>query len=346
MAPSPRRSLAARRPAPRRVLVTGGAGFIGSHLTDHLLARGDSVTVVDDLSTGSLANLPPAPHPRLRVLRARVGEALAPKGPLARARFDQIFHLAASVGVRLVVEDPAACIENNVGETRAAVAFALRRSTPILIASSSEVYGKSAKSPFHEDDDVVYGPTTVFRWAYAASKAIDEYIALAAHRQHGLPAVVVRFFNTVGPRQSGQWGMVLPRFVQAALAGDPLTIYGDGSQSRCFCDARDSVRALAALLDTPKAQGQVFNLGSDRVVTIAQLAKLVIRVTASRSTIRRIPFEKAYAQGFEDLRQRKPDLSRIRAAVGFAPAITLEQTIADVASHLASQQSAPSRRRT
>jgi UDP-glucose 4-epimerase len=314
-------------------LVTGGAGFIGSHLVDALLTIGRQVTVVDDLSTGRRGNLPTGIAPnRLRFVHADVATALA--GPLAEERFDEIYHLAASVGVKLVVDDPARCIDNNIVHTSALIRFAQRRRTPTLIASSSEVYGKSEKSPFQEDDDVVYGPTTVFRWAYAASKAIDEYIALAAHQQAGLPVVVVRFFNTVGPRQSGQWGMVLPRFVSAALRGEPLTVYGDGTQTRCFCDARESRWALIRLLTTPPCHGKVFNLGSDRVISIGQLAEMVVRVTGSASRIVTIPFDQAYASGFEDLMQRRPDLTRVHGAIGFAPTIPLEQTIADVADFL------------
>lgn len=331
-----------RKASPERVaplavtghaLVTGGAGFIGSHLVDALLTLGRRVTVIDDLSTGRRENLPVGVAPeRLRFVHADVASAL--DGPLAHEQFDELYHLAASVGVKLVVDDPARCIYNNIQHTHAVVRFAQRTKTPTLFASSSEVYGKSEKSPFHEDDDVVYGPTTVFRWAYAASKAIDEYLALAAHQQRGLPAVVVRFFNTVGPRQRGQWGMVLPRFVAAALRGEALTVYGDGSQTRCFCDARDSRWALVKLLTTPACHGKVFNLGSDRVVSIRELAEMVIKVTNSRSEVRTIPFDQAYARGFEDLMQRKPDLSRVRGAIGFAPTIPLEQTIADVAAEL------------
>lgn len=331
------RSASPERMAPRAItghaLVTGGAGFIGSHLVDALLTQGRRVTVVDDLSTGRRENLPEGvAQDRLRFVHADVASALS--GSLADESFDEIYHLAASVGVKLVVDDPARCIDNNIQHTHAVVQFAQQRQIPTLFASSSEVYGKSEKSPFHEDDDVVYGPTTVFRWAYAASKAIDEYLALAAHQQRGLPAVVVRFFNTVGPRQRGQWGMVLPRFVGAALRGEPLTVYGDGSQTRCFCDARDSRWALMKLLATPACHGRVFNLGSDRVISIRQLAEMVIRVTKSRSTIRTVPFDQAYARGFEDLMQRRPDLSRVRGAIGFAPMISLEQTINDVAAEL------------
>ncbi|HYF15401.1 MAG TPA: NAD-dependent epimerase/dehydratase family protein [Phycisphaerales bacterium] len=325
------------QPVPSRsVLVTGGAGFIGSHLTDLLLARGDRVTVVDDLSTGDRDNLPPS-HERLEFIHAQAGRAC--REHLAGRGFDQCYHLAAAVGVRLVVEDPAACIETNILETDAVLRFALTagrdgRPAPVLVASSSEVYGKAEKSPFSEDDDVVYGPTTVFRWAYAMSKAVDEYLALTLHRQRGLPVVVTRFFNTVGPRQVGRYGMVLPRFVAAALAGTPLPIHGDGSQSRCFCDVRDVAGVLPRMLGAKACHGRVFNVGSDRIITIDQLADLVIKVTGSASRKTYTPYSEAYAAGFEDLRQRKPDLRRVREAVGFDPTVPLERTILDVAAWL------------
>lgn len=331
--------------SPRHCLVSGGAGFIGSHLTERLLARGDRVTVVDNLSTGRRENLSAATAQaggRLRFIEADLSDAL---GALGKGeRFDQIYHLAAAVGVRLVVEDPIRSIETNVDQTSAILRFAMSHAAcegkpasgpaPILIASSSEVYGKSTHSPFREDDDVVYGPTTVSRWSYAFSKAIDEFLALAYSSQRGLPAVVVRFFNTVGPRQVGDYGMVLPRFVRAALRGDPLEVHGDGSQSRCFCDVRDVVGALPLLLDRPAAYGKVFNVGSDRPISIRELADLVVATLGSPSKVRLVPYTQAYGAGFEDLMQRRPDLGRIREAVGFTPAITLQDTIRAVAQHL------------
>lgn len=316
----------------RRSLVTGGAGFIGSHLVDLLLARGDVVTVVDDLSTGRRTNLP-ASHERLRFIESGVRAALA---DLASDDFDEAYHLAAAVGVELVVRDPIRSIETNVFETAALFEFLRRRADagvliPTLLASSSEVYGKSVRTPFAEEDDVVYGPTTVGRWSYAASKAIDEYLALASHRMHGTPIVIARFFNTVGPRQTGRYGMVLPRFVRAAVAGEPLPIHGDGRQTRCFCDVRDVVRVLPRMLAAPECHGRVFNVGSDRRISIGALADLVIRTTGSRSTKRFIPYDEAYGPGFEDLACREPDLSRIRKTIGFEPEIPLERTILDVA---------------
>jgi UDP-glucose 4-epimerase len=325
----------AARPT-RRSLITGGAGFIGSHLTERLLERGDAVTIVDDLSTGRRANLPDA-HPRLRFIEADLGEALHAfgKGEV----FDEIYHLAAAVGVKLVMDEPIRAVETNIEQTSALLRFAAGTRTPTLIASSSEVYGKSSRSPFSEDDDAVYGPTTIGRWSYACSKAIDEYLALAYHAQRGVPTVIARFFNTVGPRQVGDYGMVLPRFVAAALRHEPLTVYGDGSASRCFCDVRDVVEVLPRMLESPACRGRVLNVGSDQSISIRELAELVIGTTGSRSTITFIPYSDAYPAGFEDLKQRQPDLRRLRAALTFAPKITLEQTIRDVARFLSEKES-------
>ncbi|QOJ00393.1 MAG: GDP-mannose 4,6-dehydratase [Phycisphaeraceae bacterium] len=321
---------------PRRVLVTGGSGFIGSHLVGLLLDRGDAVTVIDNLTTGRRHNLPDR-HERLRFFEADLSDALHALGK--GETFDQIYHLAAAVGVKLVVEDPITAIETNIARTIDLLRFARSRApggvpTPTLVVSSSEVYGKGAKTPFAEDDDVVYGPTTMSRWCYGCSKAVDEYLALA-HAARGLPAVVVRLFNTVGPRQVGEFGMVLPRFVAAALRGEPLEVFGDGRQTRCFCDVRDVVAAMPRVLGEPSCRGKVFNLGSDRAITIADLAALVVRVLGSRSTIAYVPYERAYAPGFEDLRDRRPDLTRIRSAIGFEPTVPLEQTIRDLAAEIA-----------
>lgn len=327
-APSP-----GRAPRPRRSLVTGGAGFIGSHLVANLLLAGDHVTVVDDLSTGRRVNLP-ASHPRLTLVESDLAVALA--GPLADATFDRIFHLAAAVGVRLIVADPIRSIHTNIEQTAALLRFALARGGPsVLIASSSEVYGKSAKLPFREDDDLVFGPTTVSRWSYAMSKAIDEHLALAYHAQHGLSTVVARFFNTVGPGQVGDYGMVLPRFVERALRHDPLEVHGDGLQSRCFCDVRDVAAILPALIDHP---GKVYNVGSDSPVTILDLARRVLAITGSRSDIRVVPYVAAYGPGFEDLAMRRPDTQRLRKTTGFQPRFTLDATIADVAAWIAADK--------
>ena len=315
----------------RRYLVTGGAGFIGSHLCEALLSSGGSVTVVDDLSTGRESNLDAARSAhgdRLTFVQATVTDALA---GLPAGRFDGIFHLAAAVGVRLVVEDPARAAETNIFETSAVLSYAARSRTPTLLASSSEVYGKGIRAPFREEDDLVFGPPTVSRWSYGLSKAIDEQLALAHAQRDALPVVVARFFNTVGPRQRGRYGMVLPRFVTAALAGEPLEIHGNGRQVRCFCDVRDVAAALPRLLADVACHGRVFNVGGDRPVTIEDLADAVLRVTGSRSPLNRIPHSQVFGESFEDLAIRVPDISRIRAAIGFDPSITLDRTIADIA---------------
>lgn len=326
--------------SPQRVLITGGAGFIGSHLSELLLDRGHHVTVVDNFSTGLRSN--PARvravatrHPRYEVIEGGVSEVLPTLSP---ERFDRVYHLAAAVGVRLVVEKPIHTIETNIEETSVVLRFAAARALPILIASTSEVYGKGVRVPMREDDDVVYGATSYSRWCYACSKAIDEYLALAYHRESGLPAVIVRFFNTVGPRQIGEYGMVLPRFVRAAMAGEDLEVHGDGRQSRCFCDVRDVVRALPMLIGNPACAGGVFNLGRDEIITIKDLAELVVATLGSRSRIRMVPYEKAFAAGFDDLAVRQPDLTRIRGAIGFAPSIPLVQTIRDLAAELTERE--------
>ncbi len=324
----------------RHSLVTGGGGFIGSHLVANLLSRGDEVTVIDDLSTGRRCNLPSAESTggRLRFLEADLAAALATFGP--GERFDEVYHLAAAVGVKLIVENPARCIHTNIGLTSRLIEFSLTHGVgpgpaPTLIASSSEVYGKADKAPFSEEDDVVYGPTSRTRWSYGMTKAIDEYLALDAFKRLALPAVVVRFFNTTGPRQVGSYGMVLPSFVASAMRGEDLHIYGDGQQSRCFVDVRDVAETLPKLLGKPSCHGRVMNLGSDRPFTIEGLADLVIRTLGSRSGKRFIPYDAAYSAGFEDLRRRVPDLARVRAAIGFAPRIPLEQTIRDIAADMA-----------
>ncbi|MBL8759714.1 MAG: NAD-dependent epimerase/dehydratase family protein [Phycisphaerae bacterium] len=326
----------------RRVLVSGGSGFIGSHLVERLLARGDEVTVVDDLSTGRKRNMP-APSARLRFIEADLHDALQALGK--GEVFDQVYHLAAAVGVRLVMDDPIRTIQTNIDQTLAILRFAQGRSPAgggalTFIASSSEVYGKSDKTPFSEEDDVVYGPTTVTRWSYACTKAIDEYLALAFHRQKSVPTVVVRFFNTVGPRQVGDYGMVLPRFVGAALAGADLEVHGDGEQTRCFCDVRDVADALPRLMESRECWGRVFNVGSDKPISMLDLARRVIDVLGSRSRVAMVPYTDAFPGGFEDLRQRRPDLTRVRRAIGFEPRVALEQTIRDLASWMKDSGSA------
>lgn len=323
-------------PTGSSILVTGGAGFIGSHLVDHLLSRGDRVVVVDDLSTGRRSNLDDAfaseGADRLELMQGTVGSILPSLDPEG---FDFVFHLAAAVGVRLVVEQPIRTIETNVHETSAVLEFVRRVRVPTLIASTSEVYGKGSGGPMAEDDDVVYGPTVVPRWSYACSKAIDEYLAIAHHRDGLVPTVVIRFFNTVGPRQSGDYGMVLPRFVKAALAGETIEVHGDGTQSRCFCDVRDVVPALPRLLEEPAHRGRVFNLGRDESITIDELARTVCRRLGSRSDIRFVDYTEAFDSDFEDLQVRVPDLTRIRDAIGFAPGIPLDDTIDDLAAEFA-----------
>lgn len=316
---------------PKRVLVTGGAGFIGSHLVDLLADRGDEITVIDNLSTGRRSNLAAVEH-KVRFIEASVSRGLP---QVDGERFDEIYHLAAAVGVELVLSDPVGSIRSNIIETDEVLRFALgHNNAKVLVASSSEVYGKPGTSVFSEDDDLLLGPTTITRWSYAHAKAIDEHLALGYAQQHKLETVCCRFFNTVGPRQVGRYGMVLPRFVEAARDGQPLRVFGDGTQTRCFCDARDVVRALPALLRTPGCTGRVYNIGSDRPIAINELARLVIDTLGSGSTIEHIPYDRAYPPGFEDLRHRKPDLDRIRAAVGFQPRIPLAQTITDLHAHL------------
>jgi UDP-glucose 4-epimerase len=316
-----------------RVLITGGAGFIGSHLAGTLLAAGKQVTVLDDLSTGRLENVAPlADNPRFRSV---VGSVIDRQvlDPLVR-ECELIVHLAAAVGVELVVREPVRTIETNVTGTEAVLAAALRHRVKILLASSSEVYGRGARQPLHENDDVVLGPSSRSRWAYAATKLVGEFLALAYHSHHGLPVVVFRLFNTVGPRQTGRYGMVVPRFVGQCLQGLPVTVYGDGEQCRCFCDVRDAVRAIAALAEHPGAVGRLFNVGGTEEITIRELALRVIDQTGSSSQIVTVPYDEAYAPGFDDMTRRLPDTSSIRDLVGWAPRIPLEQTIAAVRDHL------------
>ncbi|MCA9303750.1 MAG: NAD-dependent epimerase/dehydratase family protein [Phycisphaerales bacterium] len=317
-----------------RVLITGGAGFIGSHLLDLLAPSGAQITVVDDLSTGRVENI--AHHqPRIRFIGSRLDRALEQLED--EPPFDRVYHLAAAVGVDLILADPIGSIETNVEQTSALLRYVnAHGNPPTLIASSSEVYGKPGASVFSEDDDTLYGPSTTGRWSYAHCKAIDEHLALAYHDKRGLPAVVCRFFNTVGPRQSGQYGMVLPRFVQAALNDAPIRVFGDGEQTRCFCDVRDVVAVLPTLLESSEAHGRVFNIGSDRPISIGQLAGLVVRELSSESPIVKTPYADAYPQGFEDLRHRRPDLSRVRSVCGFEPSYTLSRTIADIAEEIRS----------
>ena len=308
-----------------KILITGGAGFIGSHLASALLDEGHHVHLLDDLSTGSRRNIEPLLGDRCLLQQQRVGEAMQHFAWLQG--FDQIYHLAAAVGVQLIVDDPVHTIETNITETTAVLRAAATFSIPVLLTSTSEVYGKSQQVPFREDDDVTYGATIFNRWSYATTKAIDEYLALAHHQQHDLPVVIARLFNTVGPGQVGRYGMVLPRFISAAVANEPLRIFGDGQQSRCFCHVADVAGALPKLLGTEACHGRVFNLGSDQEVTIEQLADRVIERAGSRSEKQYIPYDEAYGARFDDLRRRVPCLERAREAIGFEPTYALDQII-------------------
>jgi UDP-glucose 4-epimerase len=312
-----------------RVLITGGAGFIGSHLAERLIERGDQVTVLDNLTTGSMANIDHlTQHPGFRY---RIGSAL--DGPLVNELVDRAeltFHLAAAVGVRLVVEKPVHTIQTNVGATETVLEAAARKQKPVVIASTSEVYGKGVRVPFREDDDLTLGATFRSRWAYACSKALDEWLAFAYYREKGVPVIIVRFFNTVGPRQTGRYGMVLPNFARQALSGEPITVYGSGQQSRCFAHVHDVVEALLRLVATPRALGEVFNIGSAEEVTILDLARRVREAAASSSRIVLVPYEEAYTEGFEDMPRRIPDTGKLQRFAGYCPQSGLEKIITDV----------------
>jgi UDP-glucose 4-epimerase len=308
------------------ILVTGGAGFIGSHLVERLLAEGCRVTVIDDFSTGRPENLAAVrTDPRLRVIEARVS-ACAGLDRLA-GEADAIYHLAAAVGVELVVRSPIRTIRTNLDETEAILEAAAGPGVPVLLASTSEVYGKSQHAEFREEDDLLIGPPHLGRWSYACSKLMDEFLALAYARERGLPVIVARIFNTVGPRQTGQYGMVLPRFIAAARAGRPLRVYGDGAQTRCFCYVADTVEALARLMRCPAARGEVFNVGSTEEVSILELARRVIAALGSSSPIERVPYDAAYAPGFEDMRRRRPAVDKLERFTGFRPATPLDEII-------------------
>jgi len=312
-----------------KVLITGGAGFIGSHLAEALLDRGDAALVLDDLSTGCMENIEPLIG--RRGFEYRIGSATdAPLVTELVDRCDVTIHLAAAVGVKLIVERPVHTIETNVRGTEVVLTAAAKKKKLTVVASTSEVYGKGVKIPFSEDDDLQLGPTAKSRWAYACSKALDEWLALAYWREKGLPVIIPRFFNTVGPRQTGQYGMVLPTLVAQALRGEPLTVYGSGKQSRCFCHVRDVIRALLALVETPAAIGEVVNIGSEEEVTIRRLAELVKEATQSPSDIVLVPYTEAYAEGFEDMQRRVPDVRKLERLVGFRPQTPLEDVVRDV----------------
>ncbi len=319
--------------APATWLVTGAAGFIGSHLVDALLARGNRVLGLDNLSTGRLQNIAhQLDHPRFHFARASLSDEIVLDRLASEA--DIIVHLAAAVGVELIVERPTHTIETNVMGTEAVLRTALRYRSRVLLASTSEVYGKGSKIPFSEEDDVLLGPTSKSRWGYAASKMIDEFLGLAHHREHALEVVPFRLFNTAGPRQSGRYGMVIPRFMGQALRGEPLTVFGDGRQSRCFCDVRDTVRAIVGLAEHPDAAGKVYNIGSREEVTIQQLAERIKTVVESQSEIIYVPYAEAYATGFEDMQRRVPDVERINQILGWRAEIPLDDTLIGVRDHL------------
>jgi UDP-glucose 4-epimerase len=319
-----------------RAFITGGAGFIGSHLAEALLASGHEVSILDDLSTGSIQNI--------EHLKGRVGfrytiDSVTNEPLLAELidGCDVVFHLAAAVGVKLIVEAPVHTIETNVHGTEVVLRHANKKKKLVVIASTSEVYGKSTSVPFKEDDDLVMGPTPKHRWAYACSKAIDEFLALAYWKEKKLPVIIVRFFNTVGPRQTGRYGMVIPNFVRQGLSGQTITVYGDGTQTRSFCHVSDVVGALMRLVQEEKAIGEVFNIGNDQEITIMALAEKVRALTGTRSTIVTVPYEQAYEAGFEDMPRRVPDLRKVHALVGYAPKFDLDDILNGVIDHLRGQ---------
>jgi len=310
----------------KHILVTGGAGFIGSHLVERLLGDGCSVTIFDDFSTGRRENIAHLAAPgRLQVVQDSVENA-ATVGVLM-ANCEVVYHLAAAVGVQLIIDQPVRTIRSIIHGTEVVLDAAYRFGRPVLITSSSEVYGKGAKVPFSEDDDVVVGATRFSRWCYSYAKGVDEFLGLAYHKQFGLPVTIVRLFNTVGPRQVGMYGMVLPRFVAAAVANKPLEVYGDGKQTRCFCHVSDVVDALVRLMDSPGGVGQVFNLGGVEEISINELAERVIAIAGSKSTIAHIPYAKAYGQDFDDLPRRVPRLDKLRSVIEFSPKFNLDQII-------------------
>ncbi len=319
-----------------RAFITGGAGFIGSHLAEALLASGNEVSILDDLSTGAIQNI--------EHLKGRPGfrytiDSVTNEPLLAELidDCDVVFHLAAAVGVKLIVEAPVHTIETNVHGTEVVLRHANKKKKLVVIASTSEVYGKSTAVPFNEDDDLVMGPTPKHRWAYACSKAIDEFLALAYWKEKKLPVIIARFFNTVGPRQTGRYGMVIPNFVRQGLSGQTITVYGDGTQTRSFCHVADVVEGLLRLVQEPRAIGEVFNIGNDQEVTIMALAEKVRALTGSRSSIVTVPYEQAYEAGFEDMPRRVPDLRKIQALVGYAPKSDLDQILTGVIDHLRGQ---------
>lgn len=315
-----------------RALITGGAGFVGSHLAEALLGRGASVTVIDDLSTGTIENIQ---HLKGRPRFSCVVDSVTNRRVMAELvdGADVVYHLAAAVGVRLIVESPVRTIETNVGGTEIVLEMVSKKQKTVVITSTSEVYGKGTEIPFREDGDLVLGPTVKGRWAYACSKALDEFLGLAYWREKRVPVVIVRLFNTVGPRQTGRYGMVLPTFVSQALTGEPITVFEDGKQTRCFTWVGDAVRAIIELSKHAGAVGEVFNVGSEREVTILELAELVKELTLSSSEIVFVPYDRAYEQGFEDMRRRVPDLTKIRNFIRYEESLDLRDIVAEVVAY-------------
>jgi UDP-glucose 4-epimerase len=310
----------------KHVLVTGGAGFIGSHLVERLLASGKHVVVIDDLSTGSLKNLAAMKsNPRLRFIHSKISECAGLPDIVAEADF--IFHLAATVGVELVVQSALHVLESCFHETQVLLRAAVNHSTPLLLASTSEVYGKSARHEFSESDDLLIGPPSHARWSYACAKLTDEFLALACAREQKLPVTIARLFNTVGPRQTGRYGMVLPRFIAAAKKNEPLQVYGDGRQSRCFCLVHDVVEALVRLQHCEQARGEIFNIGATEEISILELARLVVKLLDSKSKIELVPYDQAYSPGFDDMRRRKPCVEKLESFVDFKPQTPLREII-------------------
>jgi len=310
----------------KHILVTGGAGFIGSHLVERLLAAGNRVVVIDDLSTGSRENLPSGgTHPGLEFIHAKIRDC--DRLPQLAAGADFIYHLAATVGVELVVKSALHVLESSFHETQLLLQAAASHHTPLLLTSTSEVYGKSQKPAFSEEDDLLIGPPGQSRWSYACAKLTDEFLALAYAREKGLPVVIARLFNTVGPRQTGRYGMVLPRFIASARAGEPLKVFGDGAQTRCFCLVTDVVEALVRLQNNPATRGEIFNIGGTEEISILELARLVVATLGSTSPIELIPYDQAYAPGFDDMRRRKPLVEKLERVVKFHPQTTLREII-------------------
>jgi UDP-glucose 4-epimerase len=310
----------------KHILVTGGAGFIGSHLVERLLANGRRVVVIDDLSTGRLENLRAVKsHPGLRLVQSKI--SACPRLPELAAKAEFIFHLAATVGVELVVKSALHVLEASFHETQILLRAAAANRTPLLLTSTSEVYGKSAKPAFGEDDDLLIGPPGQSRWSYACSKLTDEFLALAYAREKKLPVTIARLFNTVGPRQTGRYGMVLPRFIAAAKKNEPLKVFGNGRQTRCFCHVQDAVEALVRLQNCPKARGEIFNIGGTEEISILELARLVVKTVGSKSKIKLIPYDQAYAPGFDDMRRRKPLVKKLEHYVKFKPQTPLREII-------------------